>query len=435
MTSMADSMESGNVAAKEKSLRAHKGGKIELIGKVVINSAEDLSTYYTPGVAYVSLEVKRDSSLSYEYTSRGNTIAIVSDGSRVLGLGNIGPEAGIPVMEGKALLFKKYGGVDAIPLTINAHTTDEIVAFVKALEPSVGGINLEDISTPKNFEAFDRLKAELKIPVFHDDRQGLSVVALAALRNAMLVTGRKLNSAKIVVNGAGAAGIGITELLVAAGARDVVICDSNGIIYEGRDVGMNDRKVALSQQTNRKMLKGTLQDAVKGADALIGASIKGAFNKEMIKSMTKDPIVFALANPEPEISYKDAKDAGAAVVATGISGFPNQVNNLLAFPAIFRGVLDVRAKVINTEMLLAASASLAGSVGRAKLSKDHIVPDFCEENAIAVTAKVAASIAKSAIKTGVASADVDMKELSKSIRKRLKRYARIEKLVSKLAST
>jgi malate dehydrogenase (oxaloacetate-decarboxylating) len=417
---------------RERALKAHAGGKIEAIGKVAIKSAEDLSTYYTPGVAYASMAIAVDKGLSYTYTSRSNMIAIVSDGSRVLGLGDIGPEAGMPVMEGKALLFKKFGGVDAIPLTINAHSVEEIVAFVKALEPSFAGINLEDIATPKNFEVFNRLKAELRIPVFHDDRHGVSVVVHAALKNALRLTGRKLSNARIVINGAGAAGMGTAELLLAEGAKDITVCDSKGAIYAGRDADMSPMKADLASKTNRKMVKGPLQAAVEGADVLIGLSVKGAFTKELIKSMSKNPIVFALANPDSEISYKDAKDAGAAVVATGASDAPNQVNNLLAFPAIFRGALDVRAREINTKMLLAASNALSGSVAKSKLSNEYIVPAFCNERFQAIVAKTAAAVAKAAMDSGVAGTNVDINVLKKGIKSRLKRYGKIERLVSRL---
>ncbi len=416
------------------SLDAHaaSSGAVELVGRVKIKSLEDLAVYYTPGVAYVSKAIRANKDLSYKYTSRGNRIAIISDGSRILGLGDIGPEAGIPVMEGKALLFKKFGNVDALPIAIRAKSAEEIVAFARAIEPSVAGINLEDISSPNSFVVFEMLQKELSIPVYHDDRQGTAVVALAALTNALKLVGKSVKSARIVINGVGSAGVGIAQLLISEGATNIIMCDTRGILYKGRKDNMNPMKESLATHTNRGLLKGQLQDAARGADVLIGVSSRGAFTDGMIKSMKKNPIVFALANPDPEISYEKAIAAGAAVVATGESDVPNQVNNLLAFPAILRGALDVHARKINTAMLLAAAATMAESIPKNRLKSDHIIPNFVADNFSEMTANVAVAVAKAAMSTGVARVKKDPSAIRQAVKAALKRYSRLEADIAKL---
>ncbi len=419
---------------EQKVMRKHRKlrGKIEIIGRTRIKTTEDLATFYTPGVAYVSSAIRENKELSYEYTGRGNRIAIISDGTRILGLGNIGPYAGMPVMESKALLFKKFGNVDAIPLVLNCRSADDIVAVAKALEPAIGGINIEDIEAPKCFEIVDRLHEKLDIPVFHDDRHGTSVAILAALKNALKYQRKQLRKVKIVINGIGAAGVGTAQLLIAAGATDITMCDRTGILYKGRKENMNDVKAALAEHTNKSMIKGQLQDAARDADVLIGLSTAGAFNARLIKSMKSKPVVFALANPEPEIRYHLAKEAGAEIVATGASNTTNQVNNLLVFPAIFRGALDVGAKKINTAMQLAASDALARSISEKRLSADFIIPNFVNSNMAEITADVACAVAKAAMQTGVSRTKVDLKHMRKNVRSMLKRYSKIERMVARM---
>jgi malate dehydrogenase (oxaloacetate-decarboxylating) len=419
---------------REKALEAHRRnrGVTETIGKVAVRSLDDLALYYTPGIAYASLAIKKNPELSYSLTNRANRIAIVSNGSRILGLGNIGPYAGYPVMEGKSLLFKKFGNVDAVPLTINADTTEEIVAFIDAIEPSFAGINIEDISSPTCFDVFDILQGKLDIPVFHDDRQGTAVVALAGLKNALRVVGKRLPEVRIAINGVGAAGTGIAQLLIAAGANDIIMCDRAGILYKGRDRNMNVTKALLTSHTNRGNLMGGIRDAAKGADILIGASEKGAFNSALIKGLADDSIVFPLANPAPEIGYREAKAAGARIVGTGASEVPNQINNLLAFPAVFRGTLDVGARKINMQMLLSASDALAKSIPDRLLSEDYVIPNFAEENMTYITANVAAAVGKAAIATGVARRKMSEVAIRKGVRGMLKRYQRIEDFMGRL---
>jgi len=397
-----------------------------MIGKVTVSTSEELSIYYTPGVALACMAIKEDKNQSYELTARANTIAIITDGTRILGLGNIGPEASMPVMEGKALLFKKYGGVDAVPIAISVRGEDEIVNFVKAIAPSFGGINIEDIESPKVFNIVERLSRELDIPVLHDDRYGTGVVALAGMINALKLVGKSLGSASIVINGAGSAGMGITELLLEAGARNIIMCDSNGAIYEGRQEGMNDTKGDISKRTNRNGLKGSLDDVISGADVLIGVSVKSKFTKELISKMAKDPIVFALSNPNPEMSYEEMLASGVAIGATGRSNTPNQINNHLAFPGIMRGLLDSRTRRINPQMLIAASRAIASSVPAKALSKEHIMPNF-QEAGTRITANVATAVFKAAIKTGAATIKREPKEVKKETIERLKRYSKMEK--------
>jgi malate dehydrogenase (oxaloacetate-decarboxylating) len=413
---------------RERVLEAHRKrlGKIEIIGKVSVSTKEELSTYYTPGVALASTAIKEDKSLSYELTSRANTIAIITDGTRILGLGNIGPEASMPVMEGKALLFKKFGGIDAVPIAIATQDEDEIVNFVKLIEPSFGGINIEDIESPKVFRIVDRLSKALSIPVFHDDRYGTGVVAVAGVINALKLTGKRMTTAKIIINGAGSAGIGIAELLVDFGAGNVIVCDSVGAIYPGRPEGMNPAKERIALITNQSAAKGVLEDVAVGADLLIGVSVNGKFSKEMVSKMAKDPIVFALSNPEPEMSYGDMLAAGARIAATGRSDAPNQINNHIAFPGIMRGLLDSRAKTINSSMLIAASRAIASSVPPRILAQDCIIPSFREAGP-KMPARVAAAVVDAANKSGAATLQQDPEEVKKHTLERLKRYASIEK--------
>lgn len=333
----------------EASLKLHrrKKGKLEIASKVKLNNNEYLSIAYTPGVAAPSMEIARDKNRIYDYTIKHNSVAVVTDGSAVLGLGNVGPEAALPVMEGKAILFKKFGGVDAYPICLATQETDKIVEAVKTISVGFGGINLEDISAPRCFEVEEHLKRELDIPVFHDDQHGTAIVVLAGLLNALKVVGKKIENVNIVITGAGAAGMAISKLLIACGAENIVITDTSGIIYEGRKDNMNPYKEEMAKKTNRKKIKGSLGDALKGADALIGVSGPNTITKKMISIMAKDAIVFAMANPVPEIMPAEAKAGGARIVATGRSDFPNQINNVLAFPGIFRDALDVRARDIN----------------------------------------------------------------------------------------
>ena len=396
-------------------------------------NCDDLAIYYTPGVAKVSLAIKATPELSYELTNRANTIAIITDGTRILGLGNVGPEAGMPVMEGKALLFKKFGGVDAIPMAIRAAGEDDVVNFAKMIEPSVAAINVEDIRTPAVFEITKRLKAELKIPVFHDDREGTAIVTRAGLINALKVVGKKLKTAKIVINGAGSAGMGIAEILLASNAGDIIICDTQGAIYEGRTANMNDFKVEIASLTNKGAVRGSLSDAVRGADVLIGVSSEGAFTSDMLKGMNDKAVVFAMANPYPEMDYAELKSAGAAVAATGRSDRPNQINNSLAFPGVFRGLLSARATSVTREMVIAASDAIASSVRKSELGEEYIIPRFGNHKEyVAMTAKVAASVAEAASKSGVARANVDAMAVKKLTKDLLNRYNRIEKNVERL---
>ena len=382
------------------SLEAHYAwrGKLSVQAKPQVDGAEALAIAYTPGVAAPCLEIQRDPAKSYELTGRWNTVAVVTDGSAVLGLGNIGPEAGMPVMEGKCVLFKTFGGVDAVPLCIRSQDPDDIVRTVSLLAGSFGGINLEDIAAPRCFEVEERLKAICDIPVFHDDQHGTAVTALAGLTNALKVVGKRLENIRIVINGAGAAGTAIARLLAKAGAGDVIVCDRKGPIAAGR-AGLNPAKEALAAVTNRDRLTGSLADALKGADAFIGVSAPGAVTGDMVRSMARDAIVFACANPTPEIFPDEAKANGAAVTATGRSDMPNQLNNVLVFPGIFRGALDVRARDIDHAMKLAAAHALAGLVREDELSPDYIIPHAFDPR---VRAAVSVAVAQAARDSGVA---------------------------------
>lgn len=385
---------------KEFALKQHEewNGKIEVISRAKVSTPEDLAVAYTPGVAEPCLEISKDVDLSYKYTRRGNMVAVVTDGTAVLGLGDIGPEAGMPVMEGKCVLFKEFGGVDAFPLCVRSKSVDEIVRTVELLAGSFGGVNLEDISAPRCFEIERQLKEKCDIPVFHDDQHGTAVVTAAAMLNALKLTGRKLDEIKVVTSGAGAAGIAIIKLLISLGLKNVIMCDRTGAIYEGRE-GLNAEKIEMAKISNRNMEKGTLAEVIKGADVFIGVSAPGTVNEEMVKSMAKDPILFPMANPTPEIMPEIAKAAGAAVVGTGRSDFPNQINNVLAFPGIFRGALDVRASDINDEMKVAAAYAIADLIKEDELNADYIIPNPFDKR---VAESVAKAVSEAAIKTGVA---------------------------------
>ena len=385
--------------AKE-SLRLHYQwkGKLEVTPRAAVDNKEALSLAYTPGVAQPCLEIQKDVNKSYELTRRWNTVAVVTDGSAVLGLGDIGPEAGMPVMEGKCVLFKAFGDVDAIPLCVRSHDVDEIVNTVALLAGSFGGVNLEDIAAPRCFEIERKLKERCDIPIFHDDQHGTAVITLAGLTNALKVLGKKLEDVKIVFNGAGAAAIAIVKLLLSAGAKNITLCDRKGAIYAGRTEGMNPVKEEIAQVTNPTRQAGSLADILVGADVFIGVSAPGAVTTEMVKTMNKDAIIFACANPTPEIFPDDAKAGGAAGIATGRSDFPNQINNVLAFPGIFRGALDARASDINDAMKIAAAHALADLVGD-DLSADYIIPKAFDPR---VGPAVAAAVAQAARESGVA---------------------------------
>ncbi|MBI0005594.1 NADP-dependent malic enzyme [Gilliamella sp. W8126] len=380
---------------QEKALAISKQmhGKFETHSKVPVNSMADLSVAYTPGVAAVCTEIAKNPESVYEYTSKRNLVAVITDGSAVLGLGNIGPEAAIPVMEGKAILFKQFANVDAIPLSINTQDPDELVKHIAALAPSFGGINLEDISAPRCFEIEKRLQEILDIPVFHDDQHGTAIVVLAALYNALKVAGKSIESAKVVINGGGAAGLAIADMLLAAGVSDLKIVDKIGILSED-DTSLPPHHLAMAKRTNKTKQKGTLEDAVKGADVFIGVSAPGVLKPEWVKTMAEKSIIFAMANPTPEIFPDEAKAAGAYIVGTGRSDYPNQINNVLAFPGIFRGALDARAKNITLAMQLAAAKGLANIITPEKLSVDCILPNAFEPN----VAKVVAESVKNAAK-------------------------------------
>ncbi len=350
------------------------GGKIEVNPKVSITNMEELSVAYTPGVAAVSSAIAENKEDVYKYTTKRNLVAVVTDGSAVLGLGNIGPEAAIPVMEGKAALFKAFADVDAVPISLDTQDVEEIISHVKAIAPSFGGINLEDISAPRCFEIEKRLKEELDIPVFHDDQHGTAIVVLGALYNALKVADKKIESAKIIINGGGSAGTAIAKKMLAAGAKNVIVCDIDGMIAED-DPALDERHKDLASLTNPDNLKGDLQEAVKDADVFIGVSAPGVLKKEWIATMSEKPIIFAMANPTPEIMPDEAKEGGAFIVATGRSDFPNQINNVLAFPGIFRGALDARASDITDEMQIAAAQGIASVIPESELSVDNIIPD------------------------------------------------------------
>ncbi|MBN2219874.1 MAG: NADP-dependent malic enzyme [Kosmotogaceae bacterium] len=405
----------------ERALKLHKDlrGKLEVRSRVKVDSMEALSLAYTPGVADVCRTIEEEKELAYDYTNKWNYVAVVSDGTAVLGLGDIGPEAGLPVMEGKAVLFKEFANVDAFPLCIDVHSAEEIISFVKALAPTFGGINLEDISSPKCFYIERELQRSLDIPVFHDDQHGAAIVAVAALRNALKIVGKKIEELKIATVGVGAAGGATIRMLLAAGARDIVAVDKNGILNsEDTRTLLNEFHSEIVRKINPENLSGGLEDAVRGADLFIGTSVAGLLTPEMVRTMAPDSIVFALANPVPEIMPELAKGAGAAIVATGRSDFPNQINNVLAFPGIFRGALDTRSREINEAMKLAATNALSSAVPEERLSSEYILPKPFEPG---IARRVALAVAKASIESGCSklSGNIDLDEL---IDRGLKRY-------------
>ena len=384
----------------EKSLKLHeeKVGKIEVVSKVKVENREDLSLAYTPGVAEPCLKIHEDVENVFKYTAKGNLVAVVTDGTAVLGLGDIGPEAAMPVMEGKAILFKEFANVDAFPICLATKDVEEIVRTVKLIAPTFGGINLEDIGSPRCFEIEERLKKELDIPVFHDDQHGTAIVVVAGVINALKVVKKNIADVTIVVNGAGAAGVAITKMLLNMKPKDILLCDRQGILYEGSPDN-NDHKEAMSKATNKLNKQGLLEDAMKGADVFIGVSAANVVTQDMVRVMNKDAIIFGMANPIPEILPSLAKEAGAKVVGSGRSDFPNQVNNVLAFPGVFRGALDVRAKEINEEMKLAAAYAIAEIISEDELTEEYVIPDAFDKR---VAEGVAKAVAKAAVETGVA---------------------------------
>lgn len=389
------------MSLKERALDLHRKarGKLEVRSKIRVENGEDLSLAYSPGVAEPCKEIYANRDTIYEYTAKGNMVAVVSDGTAVLGLGDIGPEAALPVMEGKSILFKSFAGVDAFPICLDTKDPDKIVETVKLLAPTFGGINLEDIAAPACFEIEKRLKEELDIPVFHDDQHGTAVIVLAGLLNSLKIVDKKMEDLKIVINGSGAAGIAIFRLLYSQGVRDIILCDRQGTIYQGREGGMNPIKEEIASISNSERVRGSVVEVLKGADVFIGVSTAGAVSQGMVAAMARDPIIFAMANPTPEIMPEEAKKAGARIIGTGRSDYPNQINNVLAFPGIFRGALDVRAREINEEMKIAAAQALAGLVGEAALRDDYIIPQAFDSR---VAPAVAKAVALAAEKTGVA---------------------------------
>lgn len=381
---------------KEKALLAHEQwqGKIEVISRASVSNAEELSIAYTPGVAQPCLEIQKDVDLSYKYTRRANLVAVITDGTAVLGLGDIGPEAGMPVMEGKCALFKTFGNVDAFPLCVRSKDVDEIVNTIKLIAGSFGGINLEDISAPRCIEIERRLKEECDIPVFHDDQHGTAVIVLAAVLNSLKLVNKDISEVSAVINGAGAAGIAIAKLLLSRGMKDIVLCNSKGILCRGNEK-MNPEQAKIAEITNPENIKGGLAEAVKGRDIFIGVSAAGVLKPEMVKTMNKDAMVFAMANPVPEIMPDEAKAAGARIVGTGRSDFANQINNVLAFPGIFRGALDVRASDINEEMKIAAAEAIAGVIGDDEIREDYVIPEAFDKRVGPAVAKAVAEAAKS----------------------------------------
>lgn len=388
-----------NYAEESLKLHADWKGKIEVVSRVPVSTKDDLSLAYTPGVAQPCLEIQKDVEKSFDLTRRWNMCLVVTDGTAVLGLGDIGPEAGMPVMEGKCVLFKTFGDVDAFPLCIKSKDVDEIVKTIHLISGSFGGVNLEDISAPRCFEIERRLKEICDIPIFHDDQHGTAVVTLAGLANALRLVGKRPDQVRVVLNGAGAAAISITKLLLTYGIKDVTLCDRTGAVYKGREQGMNAVKAEIAEITNRECRRGTLKEVIVGADVFIGVSAPGTLTEEMVASMAGDAIIFACANPTPEIYPEQAKAAGARVVATGRSDYPNQVNNVLAFPGIFRGTFDVRARDINDDMKIAAAKAIAGLISEEELTEEYVIPAAFDER---VGKAVAEAVAKAARKSGVA---------------------------------
>ncbi len=386
---------------RERSLKFHKDnhGKIALKCKVPVRNKEDLTLAYTPGVAEPCMEIYKDYDCIYDYTSKGNWVAVVTNGTAVLGLGNIGAGAGLPVMEGKSVLFKSFGGVDAFPICLDTDDPKKIIEIVKTMEPTFGGINLEDIKAPQCFEIEEGLKKVCNIPVFHDDQHGTAVVSTSCLINGLKIVNKTFKGIKVVINGAGAAGTAISKLLLKMGVEDLILCDSKGTIFKGRNIGMNKYKDEMAEISNKNLVKGNLKAALKGADVFIGVSTANCVTKDMIESMNRDPIVMAMANPNPEILPKEAMEGGAKIVCTGRSDYPNQVNNVLAFPGIFRGALDIRASEINDEMKIAAAYAIADIVDENELRPEFVIPQAFD---LRIAPKVASAVARSAIETGVA---------------------------------
>ncbi|PTK48040.1 NAD-dependent malic enzyme [Staphylococcus haemolyticus] len=394
------------MSLRDDALQMHKEnqGKLEITPNIKVTNKEELSLAYSPGVAELCKEIHEDPRTVYDYTIKRNTVAVVTDGTAVLGLGNIGASASIPVMEGKAVLFKSFAGINGVPIALDTKDTEEIIRTVKLISPNYGGINLEDISAPRCFEIEDRLKKETNIPVFHDDQHGTAIVTMAGLINALRIVDKDLSDIKVVLNGAGAAGIAIVKLLDSYGVRNMIMCDSKGAIFEGRSYGMNDTKDYVAKFTNKDKIEGSLQDVIKDADVFIGVSVDNLLSKDMVKSMADDAIIFAMANPDPEIKPDDAKEAGAKVVGTGRSDFPNQINNVLAFPGIFRGALDTESTHINEDMKKAAVVAIANLIDEDELNPDYCIPGPFDKR---VAPSVAREVAKAAMETGVARIEVD----------------------------
>ncbi len=399
---------------REETLKMHKEnkGKLAVHSKVPLRNAEDLSLAYSPGVAEPCMDIYKDESKVYDYTMKGNLVAVVSNGTAVLGLGNIGPKAAMPVMEGKALLFKAFADVDAFPLCLDTTDPDKVVEVVKLLEPTFGGVNLEDIKAPECFEIEDRLRKACHIPIFHDDQHGTAIVTAAGLINALKLADKKIEDIRVVANGAGSAGVAIVKLLLSMGVKDVLLCDTKGIIYEGRPSGMNSFKEEMARITNKEQKRGSLADALVGADVFVGVSAPGMVTEEMVRTMNPDSIIFAMANPVPEIMPQAARNAGALVVGTGRSDYPNQVNNVLAFPGIFRGALDVQAKEINEEMKLAAVYAIADLIDEDDLHAEYVIPNAFDPR---VAAFVAAAVANAAMETGVAQKIVNAEKVKERL--------------------
>lgn len=398
------------MSLRDEALQMHKEnhGKLAVAPKVKVTNKEELSLAYSPGVAEPCKDIHEHPEKVYDYTMKNNTVAVISDGTAVLGLGNIGAEASLPVMEGKAVLFKSFSGIDGIPLSLSTTDTEEIIRTVKLLEPNFGGINLEDISAPRCFEIEERLKKETKIPVFHDDQHGTAIVTLAGLMNALRIVKKDLSDIRVVLNGAGAAGIAIVKLLYSYGVREMIMCDSQGAIYEGRPHGMNPTKEYVAKWTNKDKINGKLADVIEGADVFIGVSVANLLSEEMVRSMADNPVIFAMTNPNPEITPELAKSAGAKVIGTGRSDFPNQINNVLAFPGIFRGALNVRATHINEQMKQAAVEAIASLISEEELTEDYVIPGPFDKR---VAPSVAKAVAKAAMESGVARIDVDPEEI------------------------
>ena len=398
------------MSLRDDALEMHREnqGKLEITPNVKVTNKQQLSLAYSPGVAEPCKEIHEDSRKVYEYTIKGNTVAVVTDGTAVLGLGNIGAEASIPVMEGKAALFKSFAGINGVPIALDTTDTQEIIKTVKLIEPNYGGINLEDISAPRCFEIEETLKKETNIPIFHDDQHGTAIVTMAGLINALKIVNKELTDIKVVLNGAGAAGIAIVKLLHAYGVNNMIMCDSKGAIYSGRNFGMNDTKTYVAKWTNKDKVEGSLEEVIKDADVFIGVSVADILTQDMVKTMADDPIIFAMANPNPEINPNEAKQAGAKVVGTGRSDFPNQINNVLAFPGIFRGALDVEATHINEDMKKAAVEAIVHLIDENELHPDYCIPGPFDKR---VAPSVAKNVAKAAMESGVARIKIDTQEI------------------------